>query len=78
MYYVFDFNLMALTLLSSFQALLKETEVAENTRADAIIDDHREGAIDAEVTRITSENLMTSDGLDTVEVAPRESTDDTD
>jgi hypothetical protein len=59
-YDAFEFNSMIITMLSLFQTLLKETEVAENAHADAIIGDHPEGAVDAKVARIASKNPMNS------------------
>jgi hypothetical protein len=59
-YDAFEFNSMIITMLSLFQTLLKETEVAENAHADAIISDHPEGAVDAKVARIASKNPMNS------------------
>jgi hypothetical protein len=53
-------------------------EAAENVHADAIIDDHPEGAVVAEVTRIANENVVNSDGLDVAKTVPRASTDDAD
>jgi hypothetical protein len=58
--------------------LSKEKEVTEGVHIEAISDDHPEGAIDLEVMKIASENLMTSNGLDATKTIPRESTDDTD
>jgi hypothetical protein len=54
---------MIVTLLSPFQALLKETETAENAHVDGVIGDHPEGVVDVEVTRIVSENAVNPDGL---------------
>jgi hypothetical protein len=47
--------------------LPKEAEVADDIRADTIIDDCSERAFDAKVVRITNENLMGSGGLDATE-----------
>jgi hypothetical protein len=57
--------------------LLKETKVTENVRANAVINDRPDGAIDAEVATIRNENVMSSDGLDVAETVSRVSTDDT-
>jgi hypothetical protein len=64
------FNLEITTLLLPFQTL-KEKEMIENTLVGASSEDHPEGAMDLKVTRIVSENLMTSDGLGAVETIPR-------
>jgi hypothetical protein len=66
-YHAFEFDVMDVTLLSLFRTLLKETEAAENIHFDAAIGDHPEGAIDAEVARIVSENTTDPDGLETAE-----------
>jgi hypothetical protein len=58
--------------------LLKETEAAEDICANSVINDHPEGAANAEVVRIANENLMNSDGLDTAELVLRASTNGTD
>jgi hypothetical protein len=47
--------------------LPKEAEVADDIRADTIIDDRSERAFDAKVVGITNENLMGSGGLDATE-----------
>jgi hypothetical protein len=67
-----------MTLLLPFQTLVKEKEVTEDVHTEVVSDDHPKGAIDLEVTKITSENLMTSDGLDLMKTILRESTDGTD
>jgi hypothetical protein len=67
-----------MTLLSPFQTLLKEKEVTEGVHIGGTPEGHLKGAVDLEVTKIASENLMTSGGLDATETAPRESTDDAD
>jgi hypothetical protein len=74
----FYFNLMIMTLLSSFQTLLKEKEVAEDVHTEAALAYHFEGAINLEVMKIASEHLMTSNGLDVAETILRESTDGAD
>jgi hypothetical protein len=52
--------------------------VTENAPTETALGDHPEGAIDLEVRRIASENLMTSDGMDVLKPAPREAIDGTD
>jgi hypothetical protein len=69
---------MIMTLLLPFQTLVKEKEVTEDVHTEVVFDDHPKGAINLEVTKITSENLMTSDGLDLMKTILRESTDGTD
>jgi hypothetical protein len=76
-YNTFEFNSMIIiTLLSPFQTLLKEIEATENIRADIVIDNHPEGAVDTEVTRIASENLKNLISLNVVEAVPGVSMDD--
>jgi hypothetical protein len=58
--------------------LLKETKAADDIHADATIDDHPKEAVDAEVMRITNENLVGSEGLDIAETVPGASMDSTD
>jgi hypothetical protein len=58
--------------------LPKEIKVGDNVRADGIIDDRPEVAIDVEVTRIPNENLKGSKGLEVAETVLRASVYDTD
>jgi gamma-glutamylcyclotransferase (GGCT)/AIG2-like uncharacterized protein YtfP len=67
----FEFYLMVVTLLSLFQTLLKETEAIENIHVDAVIGNHPDGAVDAEVTRIASEHSVNLDGVEATETVPR-------
>jgi hypothetical protein len=68
---------MILNLLLPFQTLLEKKEMTENDHVKTTSEGHPEGAVDLEVMKITSENMMTSNGLGTMENVPRESTDDT-
>jgi hypothetical protein len=57
---------------------MKEKEVIEDVPTKAFPEDHPEGVVDFEVTRITRENLTTSDGLDVLESILMDSTDGAD
>jgi hypothetical protein len=58
--------------------LLKKAKANEGKNVDVAIGDHPEGAIDAEVARIASENASNPDGLATMETIIGASTDDID
>jgi hypothetical protein len=68
---------MIMTLMLPFQTLLMEKEVTEDVHIKTTPDDHPEGAVDLEVTKIASENSMTSGSLGAMETILRESTNGT-
>jgi hypothetical protein len=77
MYNAFEFDSMIVTPLSPFQTLLKETEAAENAHVNAIVGNHPEGIVDAEVARIASENTADPDGLEATKIVAGASIGDT-
>jgi hypothetical protein len=66
------------SVMSLLQTLMKERELTGDVPSEASPGDHLGEAIDFEVGRITSENLMIFDGADALEPILRESIDGTD
>jgi hypothetical protein len=75
---LFYFNLMIISWFLPFQTLLKGKETTEDIHTEVVSKEHPEVAIDLEVVKITSENSMTSNGVDAAKTTPKESTDGTD
>jgi hypothetical protein len=65
-------------LISLFYTLIEERELIGDAHFEAAPGDHPEVAIDFEVGRIASENLVIFDGADALEPLPRDSIDGTD
>jgi hypothetical protein len=68
------FGLVVTTLMLLFQKL-KGNEMIENAAVGASSKKRLEGAVDLEVTRITSKNVTTSDGLGATENVLGETSD---
>jgi hypothetical protein len=72
-----QFNSTIIILLFLFH-MLKKTDEVENENADVVISNPPEGAIDAEVTRIASENSVDPDEAEAAKTVPGASTHDGD